>query len=56
MLERFPEALVLAFPKGEAKGTRECIRRALSMGRVVVVYGSNGTPVIAEPALGFPDQ
>jgi hypothetical protein len=33
MLKRYPEALVLAFPKGRSPGTRGCIREAQKMGR-----------------------
>ena len=55
MLERFPSALVLAFPAGKASGTKDCIRRGLELGRVVWVYGNAGVPVIHDPALRFPN-
>jgi hypothetical protein len=42
MLERFPGALVLAFPKGEARGTNDCIARARKLGHEVIVYDETG--------------
>lgn len=42
MLERFPGALVLAFPLGEARGTNDCIARAKKMGMPVWVYAETG--------------
>ena len=42
MLERFPEALVLAFPLGKASGTNDCIARAKKMGMPVWVYDETG--------------
>jgi hypothetical protein len=42
MLERFPGALVLAFPLGEARGTNDCIARARKLGHYVVIYDETG--------------
>jgi hypothetical protein len=33
MLKRYPEARVLAFPKGKSPGTRNCIAQAIKLGR-----------------------
>lgn len=42
MLDAYPGVLVLAFPHGEAKGTRNCIEQALTKGHEVWVYGGEG--------------
>lgn len=52
MLDRFPKATVLAFPEGEARGTRHCIEQAKKRGMRVEVYDSKGECVVtrAKPA------
>lgn len=40
MLDAHPDAIVLAFPHGESKGTRDMIRRARQQGREVRVFES----------------
>lgn len=42
MLDAYPGTLVLAFPYGIAKGTRDCIRQALELGHIVRVYDLKG--------------
>lgn len=37
MLRLFPDALVLAFPKGQARGTMNCVAQAKALGRSVLV-------------------
>lgn len=39
MLRFFPEAIVLAFPLPQSKGTVDCIKQARECGRTVYVYG-----------------
>jgi hypothetical protein len=38
MLDAYPDALVLAFPMGESKGTRQCIAAARDRGMRVIVF------------------
>ncbi len=38
MLAAYPDALVLAFPIGQSKGTRQCIAAAKSRGMRVLVF------------------
>lgn len=42
MLEAYPGALVLAFPEGEARGTKHCVAAAEKRGHPVLVYGRDG--------------
>ncbi len=42
MLDAYPNALVLAFPYGMAKGTRDCINQALEKGHEVRVFDLKG--------------
>lgn len=42
MLDAYPGTLVLAFPYGEAKGTRDCITQAQGRWHEVRVYGLTG--------------
>lgn len=42
MLDAYPGTLVIAFPSGAAKGTRDCIRQAIEKWHEVRVYGLNG--------------
>lgn len=42
MLDAYPNTLVIAFPYGIAKGTRNCINQALHKGHVVRVYDLKG--------------
>lgn len=42
MLETYPGELLLAFPLGEAKGTRDCIARAEKLGHPIWIYGLDG--------------
>lgn len=49
MLDAYPNTLVIAFPYGLAKGTRDCIRQAQQKGHVVRVYDLKGEYTFAEP-------
>lgn len=42
MLDAYPNTLVIAFPYGIAKGTRDCINQALEKGHEVRVYDLKG--------------
>ena len=42
MLDAYPGALVVAFPFGEAKGTRDCIQQAIERWHEVRVYNLKG--------------
>lgn len=42
MLDSYPNTLVLAFPFGAAKGTRDCIRQAIERWHEVRVYNVKG--------------
>jgi len=42
MLDSYPSTLVLAFPYGEAKGTRDCIAQAVERFHEVKVYNLKG--------------
>ncbi len=42
MLAAYPGTLVLAFPYGIAKGTRDCIKQAMNLGHEVKVYDLKG--------------
>ena len=42
MLDAYPGTLVLAFPFGAAKGTRDCIRQAVERWHEVRVYNLKG--------------
>lgn len=42
MLEQYPEALVLAFPLPQSKGTWHCIRAAMQRGHKVMVVKPSG--------------
>lgn len=42
MLELYPDAAVLAFPFGKASGTRGCVKRAVELGRPVLVFDTAG--------------
>lgn len=46
MLRHYPGALVLAFPAGEAKGTRGCVARAMQLGHEVWIYDEQGNHVV----------
>lgn len=49
MLEEFPEALVIAFPLPQSRGTYHCIREAVKRGhKVMVVKPSGEWSVITE--------
>ena len=42
MLRAYPGALVLAFPEGEARGTHDCMNRAMKLGHPLIVYDNAG--------------
>lgn len=48
MLDAYPNTLVIAFPYGEARGTRDCIRQALEHGHEVRVFDLKGEWANAE--------
>lgn len=49
MLKTFRGATVLAFPEGEARGTRDCMARAQRLGHPLWVYDSTGEIVLKRP-------
>lgn len=42
MLDAYPNTLVIAFPYGEARGTRDCVQQALERGHEVRVFDLKG--------------
>lgn len=45
MLTQYPDAIVLGFPQGASKGTRQCIREAEKRGMQVRIYESEKNDV-----------
>lgn len=51
MLDAYPEALVLAFPLGESRGTRGCIAEARKRGITVKVFERGNPPMVQQDLL-----